>query len=270
MSRRTLVIVVAGALVVVAGVVIVVVLTFMKNDTTAIDVDQARAAATSTTTSSPGTASTVAAGGTPTTPTAGGDAIVYVYDMSGHEEIDALMGARHEYPAQTYLTVQNGGCGQVWRWQAIEERWSSWEVCDPQTVTVAGFDSFNKWFGVEDLEDYRCGDGAPYLPPSPDTDTWTFVCATDAIEQDTTAEVVGMETLDVGGQQVDTLHIHYTDTLSGDSAGGSEEDRWFRVDDPLLVKEVASTASSSTSPIGTVHYTEEYEMTLQSLEPLDS
>lgn len=262
MSRGRVVALVAGLVVVVAAVVVAAM--FLRRDTTTvIGADQARTAATTTTAPSALTTSvnTVA-------PSARAGSVVYVYSMSGFEAIDALMGARHDYPAQTYLTVQPGGCGELWRWQAIDERWSSWDVCDPEQVTVAGFDSFNRWFGVDDLQQYRCDDPAPYLPPAPDVATWTFACATGEITQATTAEVLGTETLDVGGTPVDTIHVHYTDTLSGGSTGGSETDRWFRLEDPLVVKEVGSTASASQSPIGTVNYTEEYEMTLQSLDPL--
>ena len=80
--------------------------------------------------------------------------------------------------------------------------------------------------------------------------------------------MVGTEALDIGGDQVDTIHIHYVDTLSGDSTGGSETDRWIRVGAPLVVKEVSSTASAADSPIGTVNYTEEYTITLEALDPM--
>jgi hypothetical protein len=242
--------------------VVAVVARLMANDTTEIDIDQARAAATSTVTP------TTFPEGTPTIPPTGGDVVVYVYAMSGHEEIDAFTGARHEYPAETYLTIRSAGCGEVWRWQGIEERWSAWEVCDPQDLTVAGFDSFNEWLGVQDLQRYRCDDSVSYLPPSSGTGTWTFSCSTDGIRQETTAQVVGTEALEVGGDQVDTIHIHYVDTLSGDSTGGSETDRWIRVGEPLVVKEVSSTASAASSPIGTVNYTEEYTITLEVLDPM--
>jgi len=267
MSRRRIVALLVGLGVIVAGVVVV--LALLRDDTTTVlDADQAQAAAMTTTSSPPDGGSASSTTPAFTTAPAADDVVVYAYEMSGHEEIDALAGARHDYPAETYLTIQTGGCGQLWRWQAIEERWSSWEVCDPQHVTVAGFDSFNRWFGVDDLQQYRCDGPAPYLPPSADTDTWTFVCSTEDISQETAVEVVGVETLDIGGKEIETLHIHYTDTLTGDSTGGSETDRWFGVDDPLVVKEVGSTSSASSSPIGTVNYTEEYEITLTALDPL--
>jgi hypothetical protein len=265
-SRRVFFVAAIGVIVVVGVVAVFVVLT--RDSTTVLDVDEARAAATTTTVASSDVTGTTMVGGTPTTPAVGGNLVVYVYEMSGFEAIDALTGAKHEYPSETYLTIQSGGCGQIWRWQAIEERWSSWEVCDPVQLTVAGFDSFNKWFGVEDLQHYRCDESASYLPPSPDTDTWSFVCSTEDIQQTTAAEVIGTETLDVGDQQVDTIHIHYVDTLTGNSTGGSETERWVRLDDPLVIKEVGSTASASNSPIGTVNYTEQYEMNLESLDPL--
>ena len=93
--------------------------------------------------------------GSPAAAAADDGAVVYLYKTVGHEEIDALTGARHDYPDETYLTIRPGGCGQVFRWQAIEQRWTAWEVCDPELLSVAGVDSFHQWYGVDDLQQYR-------------------------------------------------------------------------------------------------------------------
>lgn len=192
---------------------------------------------------------------------------VFVYDTTGWESVDALTGARHDYPPITYLTVSPGGCGELQRWQALQERWSEWEVCDPVAVTLAGVESYHYWFGVEDVQQYRCDPPAPYLPPGPDVTTWTFVCSTGERSEETTVEVVETEQVDVGGEAVETIHLRYTSSLSGGSTGGSTTDRWFRAADGLLVQETGTTNSTTSSAIGTVRYTEEYTITLRSLQP---
>lgn len=272
MNKKSLFVWLLGLGAVVVGVLVVFMLVG-GNATTALDADQARAEAAVTTTSSAPASpearvSTTSRAPEATTVPADGEIALYSYRTVGFEAIDALTGARHDYPAETFLTVRTGGCGQILRWQAIEERWTSWEVCDPQRLTVAGYESFHRWFGVDDLEHYRCDDLAPYLPPSPEATTWTFVCSTEERAEETSVDVIGTETLDVDGQKAEALHLRYTSTLSGGSTGGSVTDRWFRSDDRLLLKEVGSTASATSSPIGTVNYTEEYEIALEALDPV--
>jgi hypothetical protein len=252
-----------GLGVIAAGVATVLAL-LGEDTTTVLDADQARVAA-SVTTAAPPPRSTD--GGTTSEP-ASRSAVTYVYDTTGFEEIDALTGARHDYPAETFLTIGVGGCDRILRWQAIEERWTSWEVCDPELFTVAGFNSFHQWFGVGDLQEYRCDDSATLLPPSAGVVRWTFTCSAEDRTEDIRGEVIGVESLDVDGGQVEVLHVRFTAGLSGESTGDRVTDRWFRRSDGLLVKEVGSTASASSSAIGTVNYTEEYEIILQTLDPL--
>jgi hypothetical protein len=232
-----------------------------RNTITAIDRSEAQAVATAT--------SVATAASTATTATEqAGELVVYEYGTTGYEEIDALGGAEHTYPEQTFLTIRPGGCGQIYRWQAIEERWTSWEVCDPGRMTIGKVDSFHSWFGSDDLQQYRCPVSTAYLPP-PGITEWTFTCSAEDRAEETTATVIGDETIDIGGVGIETQHIRFATVLSGESTGTRVIDRWFAIDEPLLVKEVSSTESDSTSLLGTVHYTEQYEMLLEDLSPVD-
>lgn len=42
---------------------------------------------------------------------------VYLYESSGFDSVDALTGARHDYPAQTTVTITTEGCGVRVRWE---------------------------------------------------------------------------------------------------------------------------------------------------------
>jgi hypothetical protein len=265
MTKRTFVGLAMGLGVLAAGVAAALLL-LGEDTTTALDADQARVAASVTTTTS--SSRSTPDGGTPAEG-ANDEVLTYVYETVGFEEVDALTGARHDYPAATFLTIQSGGCGRILRWQAIDERWTSWDVCDSERLAIAGFDSFHEWFGIGDLQEYECADPATLLPPSVETTEWTFACTTGDRTEEITGEVIGVEVLDIGDRQIETLHVRFTAALSGESDGGRITDRWFTPDDALMVKEVGMTASASSSAIGTVNYTEEYEIVLQALDPLD-
>jgi hypothetical protein len=53
---------------------------------------------------------------------------VYVYASRGFDSVDALTGARHDYPAQTTVTVTTEGCGVRVRWNTVRERWDEWFI----------------------------------------------------------------------------------------------------------------------------------------------
>jgi hypothetical protein len=194
-----------------------------------------------------------------------GDGDLYVYQTTGFETASPLGGARHDYPVETYLTVRAGECGTVYRWQALEERWGEDHLCDDGTLdrTV----SFNKWFGVSEENTYVCTDGAR-LTPAGDETSWSFDCVQEGV---TTVhweyEVVGPETLEIGGESVETLHLAATETDDGRTVGSGTYELWVRTDPYLVVKETADLANTTDSPVGPVDYVEHYEITLTSLTP---
>ncbi|MFQ5558043.1 MAG: hypothetical protein ACE5GB_11120, partial [Acidimicrobiales bacterium] len=82
---------------------------------------------------------------------------VYVYRTTGGEEVDALGGTRHDYPAETTITVRSGGCGAVHRWHALEERFEEWEVCRRDgTLVMPWFTAFHQFFGTDDRQEFTC------------------------------------------------------------------------------------------------------------------
>jgi hypothetical protein len=188
---------------------------------------------------------------------------LYVYETTGHETTDALGGGRHDYPAETYLTIVPGGCGTLVRWQALAERWTEWEICDDGTL--AGWESYHEWFGVGNLDDWTC----PAPPPviGEPGESWPAICAEEGRTQSMRFDVVGLETLVVGGEEVETLHVRQTDASTGDTDGEGTADVWILPGTLLVVQRVAGSVSVTESRIGPVRYAEEYRLKLTSMTP---
>ncbi|MFH1329218.1 MAG: hypothetical protein ABIJ48_00955 [Actinomycetota bacterium] len=208
-------------------------------------------------------ATLVTSGGRP------GDFGLYVYATTGFETTDALSGSRHNYPAQTYMTIQPGGCGTLVRWQALGERWDEWDYC--ADGSLAGWQAYHEWFGVSNLEVWTCS------PPVPTQGgpggAWTGSCTrvagsqVDAAEDSLRYEVVGYETLTVGSEQVETLRVRTRSSSSGGSDSTDATDTWVLPGTQLVVRQVTDDSSTSQSRIGPVEYHEEYELHLVSLYP---
>jgi hypothetical protein len=196
----------------------------------------------------------------------GGD--LYVYQTTGFQEVTALGGARHDYPEDTYLSVTTGGCGSIMRWQALRERWWEKEIC-PGNPSPVAYQDFNEWFGVPELGVFVCtlGDGAPSYETGA---TWSTTCTSPDTAEVFRFFVAGPETLTVGGEQVETVHIRIVSETSGKTEGASSAEEWLRPDDGLLIRRTIVDNSTTSSPIGDVAYHEETEMTLRSLRPTET
>jgi len=198
-----------------------------------------------------------------------GDFGLYLYATTGFETTDALAGSRHDYPAQTYMTIQPGGCGTLVRWQALEERWEEWDFC--ADAGLAGRRTYHEWFNISNLDVWTC---SPPVPTQGDPgQVATGACAraatgnAEAAEDSLRYEMVGYETLTVGTEQVETLHVRVTGSGSGGTVSSRTADNWILPGTQLVVRQRVQITSTTQSRVGTVNSYEEYELNLVSLLP---
>ncbi len=193
-----------------------------------------------------------------------GDPGVYRYTTTGFEEIDAFAGARHDYPTETFMTITEGECGPVVRWDALEERWIDWEHCGSD-LAITRSQSYHEWFGVPDLEIESCDTARPVFGATAATAS-TTCRAGDRVET-YDSEVVGPEVLNVDGIPLETVHVRWTSRLTGASEGEATVDVWRLIGTPLIVRMEAARTSSTPSQIGAVGYQEEFRLLLISPRP---
>ena len=199
-----------------------------------------------------------------------GDPGLYAYTTTGFESTNALGGSRHDYPVQTFITIQPGGCDSVVRWQALDQRWEQWDYCSDGNLV--GWDVFNEWFGVSNLEEWVCAQ--PVKTIGDPGETWVAQCSvagsqqvSGSTEKSITYEVVGYETLTVGGEQVETLHIRISNSSIGETTGSGTTDTWMVPGTQLFARKIASGSSVTNTRIGKVEYHEELQLDLISLQP---
>ncbi len=194
---------------------------------------------------------------------------VYRYATTGYDQIDALNGARHDYPAETAMTISPHGCGVRLRWDVAKERWDSWDWClEGAGIRLVGTTSYHEFFGIAGVNEYVCtGDPQP-LDAEPGTQ-WITVCR--AGERDTSTKhgvVVERGTFLVGDVAVPALHVRYDVDVVGDSNGNQTIDGWYRTTDGLPLQETVAINTEQDSPIGHVSFEERASIELLSLTPL--
>ena len=213
------------------------------------------------TTTTPLDADTIAASFDGTAGTAPGEPGIYTYATEGYESIDALSGARHDYPATTYAVIEDGPCGPVVRWSAIEERWFEWSHCGPD-LAITSTRSYHRWFGVPDEEIEECPVPLPIA-----TSAGGVSCHANGTVETYDVERMGRESLVIGGVEVEAVHLRRTSSLSGESTGSTVADVWRLPGTPLIIRLELSTMTSTSSAAGDVAYEERVDLLLESLLP---
>lgn len=273
--RRTWGLAVTAVLAVLVVALVVVRTIILDDSATSVDADSAlenyRASTTSAgpTSSAPATtdppADTIPAP-IPELPAPG----VYRYATLGTESVDALGGASHAYPAETFLTVTAAGCGVHLRWDLLEERRDEWDLCaDPRGVWLQPDTvDWHAFFGQGELVTTDCVDpaliapvaapGATPMPPTPMT------CTRRDGAWNHEWQVLGTETQTVDDITVLTVHAR----LSIASTTETTVIDWWLTDSGLPVLMTSSKESSSETVAGTIVYRETYSAQLASLDPM--
>jgi hypothetical protein len=193
-----------------------------------------------------------------------GEPGVYRYRTTGFEQVDALSGGRHEYPAETFMTITLSECGPVVRWDALAERWIDWEHCGSNlAVTVSS--TYHEWFGIPDLEEEICVEPRPIAGAA--GDLTTTICSTPGTVETYETTIVGQEVLEVGGVPIETTHLRRTSSLTGGSTGTAVVEVWRVSGTALMVRMEVSRSSVTPSAIGDVTYVEEFTLNLIGLTP---
>jgi len=192
-----------------------------------------------------------------------GEPGIYLYDTTGYDEIDALGGARHDYPDLTYGVITESECGPVVRWYAVAERWLEWQHCGPD-FGITATTNFHEWFHVPDTGRTTCAE--PVFPPDGQT-TWTTVCDDGETITTDVATFVGMETLVIDGRPVETVHVRIDSTATGVSVATTTTDEWRLPGTALVVRKQYDDDSVNDTRIGTVHFVEHVVIQLRSLVP---
>lgn len=162
-----------------------------------------------------------------------------VYETSGFEEVDVLGGARHDYPRRTTIVVRRAGCGLVLRWQPLVERLQEWELCEGRRLSR--ITELHAFFGNDDRRTYRCDPGSRFdggyrCSTGETTETATVVSSTDD-------------------------RVRLRTTIAGGTTGSGTRELWLR-EDGVPVRMRVTNENATPSPVGDVHYREQYELRL--------
>lgn len=193
---------------------------------------------------------------------------VYRYRTQGAEQVDALGGSQHQYPAATSITYTARGCDSQERWQPTRERISTATRCSTRRgLELRVLLQEREFFGQRVVQELTCAPGVLLRPHDPqEGQEWTGACMNEDTTASITGRVVAKEVLAVGGADIRATRIMLRTTLSGATRGRSHREVWLS-DDGLTLKAIGSTDTQTDTATGTVRYQEQYQLELASLTP---
>ncbi|MFN8036312.1 MAG: hypothetical protein U0V73_10290 [Acidimicrobiia bacterium] len=264
--RRRNVILLSALGVVVIGVVVLVVL-WNRQTSRPVKVSEAikRFHASSTTT---------ARGPSVVRPKAG----VYEYTGSGSDHIATPPKTQDEGPQMpATVTWGKGGCW-TFRIDYSTSHWQTWNYCSHNgQLDEHGGQTFQSWDFVvvksDSTSTFTCDPPAVTIKVSMQPgDTWRQACQGTSTAVSGVAHTagpyryVGTEQLTIGGKSVDALRFHQERTMSGSQTGTQVSELWF-ARDGLPLRNERKISVDTSSPIGTITYTEDANFALASLTP---
>lgn len=194
---------------------------------------------------------------------------VYTYDTTGFERLDALGGARHDYPSETTITVRHTDCGVIERWQPLTDRYDERSLCSVgDTQLLDWYESSRAFFGQHDTRRLRCDPGSvAFARSAPAGQVYRYRCTDPETDGRVEVTIVGDEDLTIGGVAVRARHLRSVSEVQGDSKARSTIDLWAHPDTGLVLRRTSTLDGTSPGPSGDVSYHEESTLLLRSLTP---
>jgi hypothetical protein len=195
---------------------------------------------------------------------------VYLYATKGSESINALGGAKHTYPAKTSITVIDVPCGIQLRWDALQNRSTTWTFCS----TAAGIefrtsDERHAFYGQNDHTVYTCS-GRLLVPKKAVAGvTRPYSCRSNQNLEVGEVRVIGGATIVVGGSRVRAIRVRTSSEILRSPDTGSETIDWWLASTTALPLRVKLRSRAGRKEwVGVVSYKEDFGLRLLSLTPL--
>jgi hypothetical protein len=200
-----------------------------------------------------------------TVPAAG----VYRYRTTGGENVSVL-GAHHNYPAETFAVVTHtGGCGWHVRAEVVREHVDERQMCsEPGQLLQVEQTRTVEFFGTRDGGGFVC-DPAQVQHAVGDGDgaTWSGSCGDGRGSAALVRTTLGTGQMTIGGVTVDVIRLRVDGTLTGFTRGTSRDLMTVVAATglPVIWERTVDTVADAFG--GSVRYQEQARFELVSLTP---
>jgi hypothetical protein len=201
---------------------------------------------------------------------------VYLYRGSGTDALSKPPSTQAEGPSMPGIVRhRKDGCW-TFRIDYSTNHWQRWDYCPKAGgLDEVGGAAYQRWnFGAftnETTSTFDCD--APVVKAGQQPgDEWRQSCTgvSTGVDGETRSSgpfrFVGTETLTIGGRKVAAHHYRRERTNTGNQDGTEHGDVWFAADTGMPLRSEHKIEATTDTIIGEVHYTEDGEFELTSLD----
>ncbi len=204
---------------------------------------------------------------------------VYRASGSGFEQIAVPPDTIHDSAAMPVtVSYLPDGC---WRWHLdySTAHWHEYDFCphDGRLLLTAQRNSLTVNLGltsITNLAKFSCDPPSPIVVDQPRTgEVYAHRCTgtnTAAAGVSTAAgpvTLIGVTTVDIGGKPVEAIALTRRQKITGGQSGTLDEEWWFARSTGMPLREVRNYHLSTSSPVGSIAYTEAGDWELNSMTP---
>jgi hypothetical protein len=195
---------------------------------------------------------------------------VYRYRTTGNERL-SVAGISRAFPSTTNAIVTDTRCATV-KWEPFLQHVEGQVECPIGSggLGLVSFPSSEEIAGITTNMAIDCPPGTYLVPPEAVVgERWRTTCHAPGQVVALTGRVVGFSTVTVEGRHVPSVHTRLSMSISGSESGTSPSDYWVSLTDGMILRELESVnVLQAAGPLGSVDYTEQMGISLQSLTPV--
>jgi hypothetical protein len=195
---------------------------------------------------------------------------VYRYRTTGGEQL-SLAGINRHFPADTEAIVTDARCATV-EWEPFQQHTEGLVEC-PMADGGLGLSSalsYEQIAGTKTTDVIRCPTHTYFVPPDPKPGLrWHGTCHATGQTVGVSGLIVGTSSVRVKGTAVPALHTRLTLTVSGGESGTNPNDYWISLKNGVILRQQETvTMAQQAGPLGSVRYSEQMAITIDSLAPV--
>ena len=195
---------------------------------------------------------------------------VYRYRTSGGEQLSVGSISR-TFPVATDMIVTDARCTTM-KWEPLEQHVEGLVECPLHdgSFSITSAPSYEEIAGTRTTSVMHCPPGTYLVPPDPAAgERWETTCHMTGQRVVVSGQIIGSSSVAVGRRTVPALHTRLTLTFSGSQSGTNPNDYWISMHDGLILRQRETVdLEQRDGPFGSVRYTEQMTIALDSLTPV--
>jgi hypothetical protein len=195
---------------------------------------------------------------------------VYRYRTAGGERLN-IGGISRTFPSTTDLIVTDATCSTL-TWEPFVQHVEGLVECHQpnSALSISSIPSSEEIAGIQASSDIRCPSGSYFVPPDPRPgEKWSATCHAQNLSVALSGQIIGMSAVVVGGHRVPALRTRLNFTYSGAESGVNPNEYWVLMPEGMILRQSETVAMrQQTGPLGSVRYSENLGISLESLTPV--